>query len=72
VKEKHRALRAIQNFGVIFLGVVGLPVYLFRSRGWKRGALASLGALGALLFVEALSYVGAKTGEAIAFSPSGP
>jgi hypothetical protein len=65
-RERNFRTGAIQNFGVIFLSVVGLPVYLVRSRGWKRGALATLGALGVLLVVSALAYMGEAAGEAIA------
>ena len=34
------------NVGVFGLAAVALPYYLVRSRGWRRGLVASLGAIG--------------------------
>ena len=39
------------NVGVVALAIVALPYYFFRSRGLKRGALATL-----LFFLAAMGY----------------
>ncbi len=47
----------LMNVGVAALAAITLPVYFIRSRGWKRGAIATaiaLGVLGALYLVELL------------------
>ena len=53
----------LMNGGMLLVMVVALPVYLVRSRGWKRGALATLVAVAAygLLYGlgEAGEYLGA-------------
>jgi ABC-type uncharacterized transport system permease subunit len=54
------------NVGVAALAIVGLPVYFVRSRGWKRGGIASLYALGALGVLYLLETLGEFIGEAIA------
>lgn len=68
VDRRERKFRTgtFQNIGVAVFAIVGLPVYLIRSRGWARGALATLGALGVLICVAALSYLGELAGRAIA------
>jgi hypothetical protein len=54
------------NVGVAALAIVALPVYFVRSRGWKRGAVISLYALGALGVLYLLGTLGEFIGEAIA------
>lgn len=47
----------LMNVGMAALAAIALPVYFIRSRGWKRGALATaiaVGVLGALYLVELL------------------
>ena len=46
--------------------MVALPVYFVRSRGWKRGGVISLYALGALGVLYLLETLGQVIGEAIA------
>ena len=46
------------NFGVIALAVVALPYYFFRSRGAKRGAIATLLFLLAVIASSFLSALG--------------
>jgi len=70
-RERNFRTGAIQNFGVIWLSVIALPVYFVRSRGWKRGLLAILAGFGVVLFVAALSYVGEKAGGAIHLQHTG-
>ena len=47
------------NVGVIALGIIALPYYFFRSRGAKRGAIATAGMLLAYFSSLALSVAGA-------------
>ncbi len=48
----------LMNGGVIVAAVVALPIYFVRSRGWKRGGLATLIALGFFLLILFLSDAG--------------
>jgi hypothetical protein len=54
------------NVGVAALAVVALPVYFVRSRGWKRGGVICLYALGVLGVLYLLETLGELIGEAIA------
>ena len=54
------------NVGVAALAVVALPVYFVRSRGWKRGGVICLYALGVLGVLYLLETLGEFIGEAIA------
>ena len=67
--KRERGFRAgpLQNIGVIFLNIVALPIYFVRSRGWKRGAIATLGMLGVAICAGLLVWAGEWTGYVIAF-----
>jgi hypothetical protein len=69
IDKRERNFRAgvFQNMGVVFLSIIALPIYFIRSRGWGRGALASLGAVGVAICVGVLTYLGESAGRAIAF-----
>jgi hypothetical protein len=54
------------NVGVAALAIVALPVYFVRSRGWKRGGIVSLYALGLLGVLYLLEMLGESIGEAVA------
>jgi len=54
------------NVGVAALAMVALPVYFVRSRGWKRGGVISLYALGAVGVLYLVETLGEVIGEAIA------
>ena len=54
------------NVGVAALAIVALPVYFVRSRGWKRGGVICLYALGAVGVLYLLETLGEFIGEAIA------
>lgn len=58
--KASRGYRAgpLMNGGVIVAAVVALPVYFVRSRGWKRGALASAVALAYFAATLALGELG--------------
>src|SRR5260221_8211989 len=66
-RERNFPAGLLQNIGVVLINIVALPIYFFRSRGWKRGALATLGMLGVLVCVGLLTYAGELAGRAIAF-----
>ena len=53
-----------QNFGVAGAALIGLPVYLFRSRGARGGALATGGVLLFYLLMLVLVIVGSLIGLA--------
>jgi len=46
------------DVGILLLALVALPYYFFRSRGARRGALATLGFLGAYVVCSALTVAG--------------
>jgi hypothetical protein len=46
------------NGGVIVAAIIALPIYFVRSRGWKRGALATLAALAVFGITLALGELG--------------
>src|SRR4030081_1257953 len=50
------------NVGVAALAIVALPVYFVRSRGWKRGGVISLYALGILGVLSLLAPLGGFIG----------
>jgi hypothetical protein len=57
---------SLQNVAVAALAFIGLPVYFFRSRGLKRGAIASAKSLGVLLVLSLLDGAGEWAGAALA------
>jgi hypothetical protein len=64
--EHHYQAGKLMNAGVLVLAAVALPIYIIRSRGWKRGAKA-IGI--ALLFLGAtfvLGELGERLGAALA------
>ena len=53
------------NGVVVALAIVALPVYFVRSRGWKRGALATAIAIGFFGLTLVLGELGEKIGRAL-------
>jgi 4-amino-4-deoxy-L-arabinose transferase-like glycosyltransferase len=53
------------NGGVIVAAIVALPIYFVRSRGWKRGALATVGAAVVLGITLLLGELGERLGHAL-------
>jgi hypothetical protein len=48
VEQQYRA-GPLMNIAVIGFSIVALPVYFFRTRGWKTGGIMTLKALGLLV-----------------------
>jgi peptidoglycan/LPS O-acetylase OafA/YrhL len=63
--ERGYRAGALLNGGVIVLAVVALPIYFARSRGWKKGALASLAALAFLALTLGLEELGERIGRVL-------
>jgi hypothetical protein len=61
-QERDYPAGRLMNAGVLVAAVIALPIYFIRSRGWRRGAIAS--ALGAA-FVGA-SFLLGELGEWLA------
>lgn len=61
VDKRSRGYRAgpLMNGGVIAAAIIALPIYFVRSRGWRRGTLATLGALA----VFGVTFVLGELGE---------
>ena len=60
VDKREHDYRAgpLMNGGVVAVAVIALPIYFVRTRGWKRGAIATLLALGVFLILWGLSELG--------------
>lgn len=52
----------LMNAGIVAVAVIALPIYFVRTRGWKRGAAATLLALGVFLILLGLSELGERIG----------
>jgi hypothetical protein len=67
VDKAHRQYRAgpLMNVGVVALAVVALPVYLIRSRGWKRGAISILEGVLVVAAITLLGMLGESIGKAL-------
>ena len=55
----------LMNGAVIVAAIIALPIYFVRSRGWKRGALATAGALVAFGVTLLLGELGERLGAAL-------
>lgn len=55
----------LMNGGMLLAAVVAMPVYLVRSRGWKRGARATTVAAVILAALFALEEAGERLGAAL-------
>ena len=64
-RERNYSAGPLMNGGVVALAIVALPVYFVRSRGWKRGALASAIAIGFFGLTLVLGELGEKIGRAL-------
>ena len=55
----------LMNVGVIALAMLALPIYFIRSRGWKRGLVATFYAAGILAVTLGLNELGERIGAAL-------
>ena len=65
VDKREHAYQAgpLMNGGILAVAIVALPIYFVRTRGWKRGAVATLLALAVFLVLLGLSELGEWIGE---------
>ena len=65
VDKAERGYRAgpLMNGGMLLVMALAMPVYLVRSRGWKRGALATVMAIGFYLVLYGLGEAGEWLGK---------
>jgi len=66
--EHHSRAGALMNVGIGLVAIIALPIYLVRSRGWRRGgrAIALGAAFTGLLYL--LEWLGEWIGENLAGS----
>ena len=65
-RQRNFPAGGTQNISVIFLTVIGLPVYFIRSRGWRKGAIATIVGLLVFIGLSLLSYGSELLGKTIA------
>ena len=65
--KRRRGYQAgpLMNGGILVAAIVALPIYFVRSRGWTRGALATLIALAVFGVTLALGEAGEWLGTAL-------
>jgi hypothetical protein len=63
--EYHYRAGILMNAGVLVAAIIALPIYLLRSRGWKRGAIAIAWAAAFLAVIFALEEAGEWLGAAL-------
>ena len=61
-RERDYQAGPLMNAGILVLAVVAFPIYFVRTRGWKRGAIATLLALGVFAILLGLSELGEGIG----------
>lgn len=65
-REQRFRAGSLQNASAAALTFIGLPVYFFRSRGFKRGGIATLKSAGVLLVLSLLGGAGEWLGLLLA------
>jgi hypothetical protein len=67
VDKARRGYRAgpLMNAGVVALAIIALPVYFIRSRGWKRGSIATLKGVAVVAGITLLGMLGESIGKAL-------
>ena len=55
-RERGFPSGAWQNMGIFLFSLIGMPIYLFRSRGWLRGLIATIVSISAVIVFSVLSY----------------
>ena len=61
-RERKFETGGLQNVGVLLLTAIGLPIYLFRSRGWLRGLVATAVAVVAWIALNFVEYFSGELG----------
>jgi hypothetical protein len=64
-QERNYKAGPLMNGGVIALAIIALPVYFIRSRGWKKGAIATAIAIAFVAGTLVLGEVGEKIGAVL-------
>jgi len=64
-RERDYQAGPLMNAGVLALALLALPVYFIRSRGWKRGLVATFYAAGILALTLGLNELGERIGAAL-------
>jgi hypothetical protein len=64
-RSRGYAAGPLMNGGVIVAAIVALPIYFVRSRGWRRGALATVAALAFFGVLLGLGELGERIGLAL-------
>ena len=64
VDKRQRSYEAgpLMNVGIVAASLLAFPVYFVRSRGWRRGMVATLFAAGFLAITLALGELGERIG----------
>jgi hypothetical protein len=64
-QERNYRAGPLMNIGVVALAIVALPVYFIRSRGWRKGAVATAVAIGFVVGTFVLGELGEQLGTAL-------
>ncbi len=64
--ERNYEAGPLMNAGVVAASVLALPIYFVRTRGWKRGMIATALAAAALGATYLLGEAGERIGAAFA------
>ena len=64
-RERDYQAGPLMNVGVIALAMLALPIYFIRSRGWKRGLVATFYAAGILALTLGLNELGERISAAL-------
>jgi hypothetical protein len=65
-KQRNFKTGGTQNIAVVFLTLIGLPVYFIRSRGWLKGILATIMAVLVFVGLGTLGLLSELAGQKIA------
>jgi hypothetical protein len=61
-EQRQFSTGVVQNLAVIGVAAIGLPVYIIRSRGWRKGGIATALALGVWAALVGLGWLGEELG----------
>jgi hypothetical protein len=63
--QKQYRAGPLMNVGVAALAIVALPVYLIRSRGWRRGSISVFKGVVVVAAITLLGMLGEAMGKAM-------